>query len=40
MSQLRQHNVHAWREAFLDSLQKSGRIPRRSFRWESYERVA
>ena len=40
MSRLRQHNVHAWREAFLDSLQQAGRVPRRTFRWEPYERVA
>jgi trehalose 6-phosphate synthase len=40
MSRLRQHNVHAWREAFLDSLQQSGSIPRRTFRWEPYGRVA
>jgi trehalose 6-phosphate synthase len=40
MSRLRHYDVHAWREAFLDSLQKSGRIPRRPFRWEPYERVA
>jgi trehalose 6-phosphate synthase len=40
MSRLRQYDVHAWREAFLDSLQQSGRIPRRTFRSEPYERVA
>jgi trehalose 6-phosphate synthase len=40
MWRLQQYDVHAWREAFLDSLQQSGRIPRRSFRWEPYERVA
>jgi trehalose 6-phosphate synthase len=40
MSRLRQYDVHAWREAFLHSLLQSGHIPRRTLRWEPYERVA
>jgi len=40
MSRLEQYDVHAWREDFLNALQRSGRAPRRTLRWEPYERVA
>jgi trehalose 6-phosphate synthase len=40
MSRLEHYDVHAWREDFLNALQRSGRAPRRTLRWEPYERVA
>jgi trehalose 6-phosphate synthase len=40
MSRVEQYDVHAWREDFLNALQRSGRAPRRTLRWEPYERVA
>jgi trehalose-6-phosphate synthase len=40
MSRLEQYDVHAWREDFLNALQRWGRAPPRTLKWEPYERVA